>query len=110
MGGVEVKVGSGRGGFVRGIQVRNLTVEETNRGALVVMASYPERNPFCMERKPPAPEVSGITFEDIHIAGPTHGKLVLLQGTPEVFLKNVTVKNVRGDGTWLCSLVNGSAE
>jgi len=106
--GVEVKVGTTRGGFVRRVLTRNLTVGETSRGALVVMAVYPERNPFCTDPNPPAPVVSGISFEGVRVVGPTRGMLVQLQGTREVPLRNITVRDVRGPGPWACRLVTGS--
>lgn len=108
---VEVKVGAGRGGYVRNVLARNLTIGQTARGALVVMATYPEPNPFCSERDPPAPDVSNVAFEHINVLGPTRGNLVQLQGTKEVFLKNISVSDVvteeYGYGAWSCSLVSG---
>ncbi|CAJ1364173.1 unnamed protein product, partial [Effrenium voratum] len=70
---VEIKVGATRGGFVRGILAKNLQVGATSRGALVVMAAYPENNPFCRGQLQPHPKVSDIAFEDVHVTGPTQG-------------------------------------
>ncbi|CAE8643918.1 unnamed protein product [Polarella glacialis] len=110
--GVEIKVGAGRGGFVRRVAVRRLQVGDTLRGALVVMASYPEQNPFCREQNPPAPTVSDISFEDVEVTGRSEGPLVNFKGTPEVFMQNITMRNFRGPsfGEWSCERVIGSAE
>eukprot|EP00435_Cladocopium_sp_Y103_P009548 s3134_g2.t1 len=55
----------------------------------VVMASYPESNPFCRGKAQPAPAVSDISFEEVTVHGPTQGALVQFQGTPEVFMKSL---------------------
>lgn len=109
---VEIKVGSSRGGFVRGIEVRKLEVMATARGALVVMASYPEANPFCRGQTQPAPSVSNISFQDVNVHGPTQGSLVQFVGTPEVFMKNLTVYRLWAkNGAWNCNdRISGHAE
>jgi polygalacturonase len=109
---VEVKVGTGRGGYVRNVRARDLTIGHTARGAIVVMATYPEGNPFCKERNPPAPTVHNVTFERIKVTGPTRGQLVQLQGTKEVFLHNVSIYDLQvtdrwGWGLWSCQQVSG---
>ena len=81
--GVEVKVGAERGGFVANVVVRGLRVYETRRGALVVMAVYPERNPFCQEGSG-SPQVGRIEFERVMIHGPTRGAVVDLRGSGAV--------------------------
>ena len=83
----------------------------------VVMASYPESNPFCHDRAQPAPLVPGtehatlsdleepsvrsdISFENVHVSGPTQGlpergtcvwrgPLVNFRGTEEVFMQRL---------------------
>eukprot|EP00929_Paragymnodinium_shiwhaense_P023798 TRINITY_DN14811_c0_g2_i1.p1 TRINITY_DN14811_c0_g2~~TRINITY_DN14811_c0_g2_i1.p1 ORF type:complete len:1654 (-),score=279.46 TRINITY_DN14811_c0_g2_i1:344-5305(-) len=111
---VEVKVGTVRGGYVRDIVARRLVVGQSNRAAMVVMASYPEQSPFCYDPNPPAPVVQNIAYEDVEVRGPVvSGVLVQLQGAPIVPLSNIKVRGIRQSGSaygwWQCSHVTGSA-
>eukprot|EP00927_Polykrikos_kofoidii_P009913 TRINITY_DN14171_c0_g1_i2.p1 TRINITY_DN14171_c0_g1~~TRINITY_DN14171_c0_g1_i2.p1 ORF type:complete len:782 (+),score=85.12 TRINITY_DN14171_c0_g1_i2:126-2471(+) len=110
---VEVKVVLARGGYVRNVVARDLVVEHTNRAALEVMASYPEKSPFCDELDPPVPLIDGVMFSNVKVLGPTKGKLVTLRGAPRVRLRGIFVRGVVDHGhvgKWVCSHVSGVAE
>lgn len=108
---VEVKVGMPRGGYVRGIVGRNLTIGFTKRSALCVMAAYPEQNPFCKDLHPPPPKIRNVSFSGVSVLGPSEGHVVRLTGAPRVHLLDVQVHNFSAHraGGWSCEFVSGNA-
>ena len=74
--GIQVKTGATRGGFVRDIMLRNITIDRVKKAAVQIDADYGFANPWCGDdpvRVPP-------------------------------LVSNITLSNVRASDTWKTSL------
>ena len=101
--GVDLKTRRGRGGIVENIMVSNIKTINLKGSPLQIRMDYKPNKGTLIEGKAGIPKFRNITFQDFDIKGRKIGKIV---GMEESYIENVTVKNIRSNGSKKLELKN----
>ena len=108
--GLRLKAGLGRGGFIRDVKFKNVQIKNAINWGIQVNDYYGSHNKACHGRdKNAAPNVTGITFENVVAYGVGNGaNFEGLHNAPvmNILLKNVTLKTT-GDVIYQCNVTDG---
>lgn len=105
MQGIRLKSMRGRGGYVKNVEVRNITIHDVTDQAIQINMFY--ESSTVQPKTNTAPIFDDIVIENV--TGTSRGLGVQIKGLPEQKLQNVTLKNIHliAADAMTCSDVEG---